>query len=149
MLSLEQDVAAGDRDARMGDDVKNTISDLLLKAVAILLGGAGFSMLFWGLAESAGAFRAFFGMLGFFVAISTAVGFVRYRGWAFLVASVALLVGYFATFIRMILAFNRHETDAGRTLLIAHVVVIVLIGFIGRWSIEKRFRPHLDIDDHA
>ncbi|NJN14788.1 MAG: hypothetical protein HC813_04070 [Planctomycetes bacterium] len=135
--------------AKMFADVKTPIQDLLLKGVAILIGVGSISLLIWGLGEGAGAGRALFGMMGFFVALATAVGFWRLRGWAFLLASVGLLVGYLTTFVQMILAFNRQDAAGGKALLEAHLVVIFLIGFLGRWSIERRFRPHLETEEAA
>ncbi len=122
------------------------VHDVILKGIALLIALLCIPVLGWGLGGGAGVGRAFFGLLGTFVLLATAVGFARYRGWAFVLASAGLLLAWFVTFIRMITSFNAGHGGDGKFWLASLVAVMVLIGYLGRWKMERRFRPHLDVD---
>lgn len=125
----------------MSDSTHNA----LVKILAILLGLWGLVEMVEGLDRS-GAFGMIGAVVWGAVVIATAVGFFRMRGWAFLLVSVGLLASFFANLIGFILAVDRGEGAKDRALWFA--VTIVLIGYLGRWSMERRFRPHLESAGH-
>jgi hypothetical protein len=120
--------------------VSDKTHDVILKILAILLGLRGFIFMVAGLGD-AGVFYTLFQLAFGAFWICAAVGFWRYRGWAFLVVSVTLLVSFMVYWIRLLIAFDR-GTGIGQTAA-ALVVVIALIGYLGRYRMERRFRPHL------
>ncbi len=122
------------------------LHDVVLKGIALLIALLCIPVLGWGLGGGAGVGRAFCGLLATFVLLATAVGFARFRGWAFVLASVGLLFGWFVSFIRMITSFNAGDASAGKFWLAAWVGVMVLIGYLGRWKMERRFRPNLEAE---
>lgn len=117
--------------------------DLVVKLVASAL-------LLAGLLTFLAAFDAsgMLGVLGRMVAGLflgwTGAGLWRYRGWAYLVWSVMLLAGFFITEVEMILAVDRGEGWLAAAA--PFVLDVVLIGYFGRWAVERRFRPHLDVE---
>jgi hypothetical protein len=121
--------------------LSDSVHNALLKLLAILLGLWGLVQLIEGL-DRAGAFWKIGAVVWGMLVIVTAVGFFRMRGWAFLLVSVGLLGAFFLNLIRLLLAIDRHEGAKDRAFWF--VATIVLIGYLGRWSMERRFRPHLD-----
>ncbi|MHC4972417.1 MAG: hypothetical protein ACYTG3_08795 [Planctomycetota bacterium] len=121
----------------MSDKTHNAI----LKTLAVLIGLDGFIFMVAGLGD-AGVFYTLFQLAFGAFWICVAVGFWRYRGWAFLSVSVALLVSFMVFWIRLLIAVDRGE-GIGTTALTL-VVVIALIAYLGRYRMERRFRPHLD-----
>ncbi len=125
----------------MSDSIHNAI----LKVLALLLG-------FWGLVEliegldQPGAFAKMGALLWGALVILAAVGFFRMRGWAFLLVSVGLLASFFTNLVALLIAIDRGEGARGRAFWF--VVTIVLIGYLGRWRMERRFRPHLESAGH-
>jgi hypothetical protein len=125
--------------------VSESIHNAILKLLALLLGLWGLVCLIEGL-DRGGAFGKIWAVaVGLFV-IWTAVGFWRRRGWAFLVVSVGLLLSFLSGVVTLIIAVDRGEGVRARAVALA--LTIVLIGYLGRWSIERRFRPHLDARHH-
>jgi hypothetical protein len=121
--------------------VSDKSHDVILKILAVLIGLKGFLFMVGGLGD-AGVFYTLFQLaLGAF-GIGVAVSFWKYRGWAFLVVSVWLLLSFMVYWIRLLIAFDR-GTGIGQNAA-AFVVVIALIGYLGRYRMERRFRPHLD-----
>ena len=121
----------------MSDSFHNAI----LKTLGILLGLWGLTRMLEGLDHS-GAFGKIGAVLWGILVIVTAIGFFRMRGWAFLLVSVGLLGSFFTNLISFIEAVDRGVGVKDRAFWF--VVTIVLIGYLGRWSMERRFRPHLD-----
>ena len=117
--------------------------DILIKLIAL---GMGIGALIWtaeGL-ESGGAFAKTGTVAAGIFAICTAVGFARTRGWAFLVVSIGLLVGFLTTFVSWVVSFDTGEGTMVKLLKL--LTVIVLIAYLGRYDIERRFRPHLELE---
>jgi len=125
--------------------VSDSIHNAIVKLLAILLGLYGLVHLVGGL-DRAGAFSKMGAVLWGILVIVTAVGFFRMRGWAFLLVSVGLLGSFFATLVGFIMAVDRGE--GVRSHALCFVLTIALIGYLGRWNMERRFRPHLDTPDH-
>lgn len=125
----------------MNDSLHNAI----LKLLAILLGLWGLVHLIEGL-DKAGAFGKIGAVVWGLLVIVTAIGFFRMRGWAFLLVSAGLLGAFFVTLIDMLVAMDRGEGAKGKAFWF--VLTVVLIGYLGRWSMERRFRPHLDTAGH-
>jgi len=121
--------------------VSDKTHNVILKILAILIGLDSLGFMFGGLGE-AGVFYTLFQLAMGAFGICVAVSFWRYRGWAFLVVSMALLVAFMVYWIRLLIAVDRGDGIA-RTAL-ALVAVIALIGYLGRYRMERRFRPHLD-----
>jgi hypothetical protein len=121
--------------------VSDKSHDTILKILAILIGLDALVFMFGGLGE-AGVFYTLFQLAMGAFGICVAVSFWRYRGWAFLVVSVALLVSFMVYWIRLLIAVDRGD-GIGRTAL-ALVAVVALIGYLGRYRMERRFRPYLD-----
>lgn len=121
----------------MSDKTHNVI----LKVLAVLIGLDGFIFMVAGLGD-AGVFYTLFQLVFGAFWICVAVGFWRYRGWAFLSVSMALLVAFMVSWIRLLIAFDRGEGIGATALTL--VLVIALIAYLGRYRMERRFRPHLD-----
>jgi hypothetical protein len=121
--------------------VSDKSHNVILKILAVLLGLDGFIFMVTGLGD-AGVFYTLFQLAFGAFWICAAVGFWRYRGWAFLSVSVALLISFMVYWIRLLIAVDRGE-GIGRMALML-VVVIALIAYLGRYRMERRFRPHLD-----
>ncbi len=126
---------------RLSDSIHNA----LVKVLAILIG-------LWGLVQMVGGLdsAAWYGKIGAVVwgalVIATAVGFFRMRGWAFLLVSVGLLASFFTNLVAFIVAVDRGEGAKGRAFWF--VLTIVFIGYLGRWSMERRFRPDVGSAGH-
>ncbi len=125
----------------MSDSIHNAI----LKMLALLLGLWGLVELIEGL-DRPGPFGKIGGVLWGALVILAAVGFFRMRGWGFLLVSVGLLGSFFANLVALLMAIDRGEGAKDRAFWF--VATIVLIGYLGRWSMERRFRPHLDSGGH-
>lgn len=125
--------------------MRDSIHNAILKVLAILLGLKGAADLIQGL-DRPHAFSKMGAVLWGVLVITAAVGFFRMRGWAFLLVSVGLLGSFFVTLVGLIRAVDAGQGVKGHAL--CFVITIALIGYIGRWSIERRFRPHLDTAGH-
>lgn len=125
--------------------MRDSLHNVILKLLAVLLGLWGLVQMIDGF-DRTGAFSKMGVILWGILVIATAVGFFRMRGWAFLLASVGLLLSFFVNLVDLILAVDAGQGVKGRAFWF--VISIVLIGYIGRWSIERRFRPHLDAAPH-
>jgi len=125
--------------------LSDSIHNAILKVLALLLGLWGLVELIEGL-DRPGPFGKIGGLLWGALVILAAVGFFRMRGWAFLLVSVGLLGSFFTNLIALLIAIDRGEGARGRAFWF--VATIVLIGYLGRWSMERRFRPHLDAPSH-
>lgn len=127
--------------------MKDSTNDFLIKVIAAVIGLWTLAGMADRLAGDGGVFYKAFVLLGGLFFLLTAVQFAFYKGWAFLVVSVGLLVGFLATLVGFITAIDRGDGTAlgeVRTL----VAIVVLIGYLGRWSMERRFRPELEIEHH-
>ena len=85
-------------------------------------------------------------VLNLFIAIfvlAVARGFKKRKGWAFLAVSVSLLVGWMWYLILAIFEFDHHGWEGASTSVYLFILSNVLIGYLGRRSMETRFRPHL------
>jgi len=125
--------------------VSESIHNAILKLLAMLLGIFGLIHLAEGL-DAGGAFAKIWAIVSGLFVIWTAVGFWRRRGWAFLVVSVGLLASFLIGVVRFLIAIDRGEGVGTKALIL--VTTVVLIGYLGRWSMERRFRPHLDASHH-
>jgi hypothetical protein len=117
--------------------------DVFLKLIAVLIAVGAVVHLATNVAAG-GLLRGVWTVFVTFVLLATARGFARYRGWAFLLVSVLLLAGWLSAFVRMVVAFDRGGFAEGRPHLLCLLGIIVLIGYLGRWGMERRFRPHLE-----
>jgi len=99
-----------------------------------LLGGALFG-------DSAG-FAKLSQFLIAIVVAAVAFGFIKRQGWAFLMVSVGLLGGWLYAMVMAIVVYAADEPASGR--VACFLLVTALIGYLGRWPMERRFRPHLD-----
>ncbi|MCK6458796.1 MAG: hypothetical protein L6Q95_02745 [Planctomycetes bacterium] len=125
----------------MSDSIHNAV----LKLLAILLGLWGLVQLIEGL-DRAGALGKVSAVIWGILVVVTAIGFFRMRGWAFLLVSVGLLGSFFVTLVDLLMAIDRGEGARGKAF--CFVATIALIGYLGRWSMERRFRPHLESLSH-
>ena len=122
----------------MSESTHNVILKLLAAGILVL----GLHWFIDGL-DAGGVFgKLLLVAFGVFVVL-VAVGFWKRRGWAFLAVSVGLLAGFFVHLIGFIETFDHNGHGHGFAAL-ELVLNIVLIGYLGRWSMERRFRPHLD-----
>jgi hypothetical protein len=126
--------------------LSDSVHNAILRLLALLLALWGLVQLVQGL-DAGGAFGKMGGVLWGIFVIWTAVGFWRRRGWAFLVVSVGLLVSFLTGLIGLIRAIDAGEGAKAKA--IALLATIVLIGYLGRWPMERRFRPHLDTAAHG
>ena len=124
----------------MSDRVHNVILNLIALFIGIdaliAFGDAFFA--------GEGAFRMLFRMLLGIFLVLLALGFKKRKGWAFLTVSVWLLVAWMIQLVTMIVVYDAGETGLGHAALINFVLINLMIGYLGRWSMERRFRPHLD-----
>lgn len=125
----------------MSDSIHNAI----VKLLAILLGLWGLVQMIEGL-DRAGPFSKIGAVIWGGLVIVAAAGLFRMRGWAFLLVSVGLLAAFFVNLITFITAIDSGEGVRGRAFWFA--ATIVLIGYLGRWGMERRFRPHLESAGH-
>lgn len=124
----------------MSESTHNVVLKLLAAGILVL----GLHLFIDGL-DAGGVFgKLLLVALGIFV-VFVAVGFWKRRGWAFLAVSVGLLAGFFIHLIGFIKTFD-HDSHGHGVAALLLVLNIALIGYLGRWSMERRFRPHLDRD---
>ena len=90
--------------------MKDTTHDILIKVIAVVLAIWTLAGMADRLAGDGGVFYKAFVLLGGAFFLLTAIGFALYKGWAFLVVSVGLLIGFLAEMVGFILA-----VDPGRT----------------------------------
>ena len=76
--------------------------------------------------------------------IPAGLGLMAWKGAAFMIFSVLLLVRWLVAFVATIVAFEAGGSEAGMPQLITLLVIIAMIAYFGRWSMERRFRPHLE-----
>ncbi len=117
--------------------------DVLTKLLALFV-GVKYGLIFLFSGTDAGALGVLFHWAWGIFMIMVAVGFWKYRGWAFLVVSVGLLASWLLALIKLILTADRGESVWGA--IISWVLVMVVIAIFGRWNVERKFRPHLDIE---
>jgi hypothetical protein len=125
--------------------VSDSFHNAAVKLLAILLGLWGFVQMIDGLDRS-GAFGKITAVIWGLVVVITAIGFFRMQGWAFLLVSVGLLASFFVTLVEMLMAIDQGHNVKAHILCFASTVA--LIGYLGRWKMERRFRPHLDTAGH-
>jgi len=127
--------------------VSDRAHNLLLDLIAAAIGLVGLYVLadalVFGEESGFGLFRQL--LVGVLVLL-VARGFKRRNVAAFLTVSVALLVGWLVELIRAIVQFEEGGFAAAKPTLISFAVITLLIGYLGRWPMERRFRPHLDVD---
>lgn len=124
----------------MSDRVHNTLLDL----IALGIGLTGLVML---IETFTGDVSGFWFGLSFVVALFVlfiARGFKKRKGGAFLAVSVALLIGWMVQLIRAIALFDVGGWAAASGTVYSFLLINLLIGYLGRWSMERRFRPHLE-----
>ena len=69
---------------------------------------------------------------------------MAWKGAAFMIFSILLLVRWLIAFVATIVAFEAGGSEAGMPQLITLLVIMAMIAYFGRWSMERRFRPHLE-----
>jgi hypothetical protein len=84
-----------------------------------------------------------FGAIGL-LQIPAGLGLMAWKGAAFVVFSILLLVRWLVAFVATIVAFEAGGREAGMPQLITLLVIMAMIAYFGRWSMERRFRPNLD-----
>ncbi|MGH7162393.1 MAG: hypothetical protein ACREID_02830 [Planctomycetota bacterium] len=75
--------------------------------------------------------------------LATALGLYRFRGWAWLVATLAMLGGCVLNFIRMIAAIDAGRSGDAWSHAWTVVSLALVLAYLGRESMERRFRPHI------
>ena len=127
----------------MSERAHNLILDLL----SALLGLGGLyvlaEVLLFGEESGFGILRQ---LLAGVLILAVARGFKRRSGTAFLAVSVGLLIGWLVELIRAIVLIEESGFAAAKTTVLSWLLITLLIGYLGRWSMERRFRPHLDVD---
>jgi hypothetical protein len=125
--------------------LSDRVHNLLLDLIAVVLGLGGLFVVAEAFGEESG-FGIFRQLLIGILVLAVARGFKQRKGWAFLVFSIALLVGWLVELTRAIVAFEEGGMAAAKAATLSWLLVTLLIGYLGRWSMERRFRPHLDVD---
>ena len=77
--------------------------------------------------------------------IPAGIGLMFWKGAAFMAFSWLLLVRWLVAFVVTIVAFESGGAAAGKPQLYTLLVITVMIGYFGRWTMERRFRPHLEL----
>jgi len=140
-------IARPSRIATIRPLVSDRAHNLFLDLIAAGLGVGGVYVLADAiLFEDAGGFATFRQIIVALIVLLVAVKFKKRRGSAFLAVSVGLLVGWMVELIRAIVLFEEGGFAAAKSTVISFLIVTLLIGYLGRWSMERRFRPHLDVD---
>jgi hypothetical protein len=127
--------------------VSERAHNLILDLLAALLGLGGLyvlaEVLLFGEESGFGILRQ---LLAGVLILAVARGFKRRNGAAFLAVSVGLLIGWLVELIRAIVLIEESGFAAAKTTVLSWLLITLLIGYLGRWSMERRFRPHLDVD---
>ena len=123
---------------RAVDDRKH---NLFLTLIALGLGLKGLYLLQAALLDDMGGFATVGVLFLAIITLAVARGFMKRKGWAFLLVSVGLLAGWMATLILAIVEIDHGGWDAGSVYLYSFLLTNVLIGYLGRRSMEARFRP--------
>ena len=127
--------------------LSDRVHNLLLDLIAAVLGLGGLFVvaeaLFLDEETGFGVFRQL--LVGILI-LAVARGFKQRKGWAFLAFSISLLVGWLVELTRAIVAFEEGGMAAAKAATLSWLLVTLLIAYLGRWSMERRFRPHLDVD---
>ena len=125
------------RYAAVSDRAHNALLDLI--ATGFLLYGL---VLLGDVFAVSGAFATLWALIYALLILWAGVGFKKRKGGAFLFVSGWLLVMWLVQFVRAIVAFDRGESTTG--LIVSFLLITFLIGYLGRWPMERRFRPHLE-----
>jgi len=127
--------------------VSERAHNLILDLLSALLGLGGLyvlaEVLLFGEESGFGILRQ---LLAGVLILAVARGFKRRSGAAFLAVSVGLLIGWLVELIRAIVLIEESGFAAAKTTVLSWLLITLLIGYLGRWSMERRFRPHLDVD---
>ena len=120
------------------------IQDAIVKITSVVVAIDGLINLVHAFSGEPGWIAArWFAIIGL-LQIAAGIGLMFWRGWAFMTFSILLLVRWLVTFISTIVAFESGGSEAGKPQLITLLVIMAMIAYFGRWSMERRFRSHLD-----
>ena len=122
--------------------MSDRVHNFLLTLIGVGTGLYALTLLGGAFSGDAGGFAKLWSFLYALFVGAVAVGFIKRQGWAFLVFSVGLLGAWLYEMVLGIVAYCDEQPYAGHAF--CFVLVTVLIGYLGRWSMERRFRPHLD-----
>jgi len=115
--------------------------DAIVKLVAVVLILFGLSMMLDAFSGGHGFWGATGMVLLALLRLWIGVGLLRYRGWAFLLFSLLLIVRWFVMFTGMVVSFDGGGFSAGEPKLVWVLVITALIAIFSRWSMERHFRP--------
>lgn len=122
--------------------MKDRVHNFLLSLIGVGIGLYALTTLGGAFFGDATGFAKLTGVLyGLFTAV-VALGFLKRRGWAFLVVSVGLLGGWLYEMVMGIVVYSNDQSPMVH--VVCFTLITVLIGYLGRWPMERRFRPHLD-----
>ena len=79
---------------------------------------------------------------------ATARGLVQYRGWAWVVTIVGMLLGLMAVQVRVWLAVDEGDYTEMRERMLFLAFLGFSIWYLGREKVEVRFRPHIAESGH-
>ena len=123
--------------------VSERVHHSILNLISIGIGIYALTLLNEALSGDGGSFATLSWLLVGIFALAVAFGFKKRRGWAFLAVSVALLFGWVTQLVRVIVVYDAGEMGKGHGILLSFLLINVMIAYLGRWSMERRFRPHL------
>jgi hypothetical protein len=124
--------------------VSDRVHNVLLNLIALCIGIDALFTLGHAFFGDHGGFGTLWWFLVAIFLLLVAMGFKKRKGWAFLAVSTGLLVGWMTQLVRTIVVYDAGEMSKGHGILVSFIVITVLIGYLGRWPMERRFRPHLD-----
>ena len=123
--------------------VNDRIHNLFLGAIAISIGIAGLYLLQAAFLDGYGGFGMIALLFAAILKLAVARGFWKRKGWAFLLVSVSLLFAWMYELVLAIVETDHGGWADGAIHVYAFILVNFLIGYLGRRSMEERFRPHL------
>ena len=122
--------------------MNDRVHNFLLTLIGVGTGLYSLTLLGGAFSADVGGFAKLWSFLFALFVGAVAVGFIKRQGWAFLVFSVGLLGAWLYEMVLAIVAFSDEQPYA--THAFCFLLTTFLIGYLGRWSMERRFRPHLD-----
>ncbi len=123
--------------------MNDRIHKLLLNGIAICIGLGGLFLLQAAFLDDHGGFAMVGLLFAAIIKLAVARGFWGRKGWAFLLVSVSLLLSWMLFLILSIVQMDHGGWAEGSPYIYAFLLVNVLIAYLGRRSMEERFRPDL------
>lgn len=117
--------------------------NFFLNIIAVGLGLDGLFLLQAALLDDLPGFAMVLYLFFSIITLAIARGFWKRKGWAFLLVSVQLLMSWMGGLIMTIVQMDHGGWGDASIYAYGFLGTNVLIAYLGRRSMEERFRPHL------